>query len=119
MFRAETAWQRDSYLLTDNSWQDVRSLPGDSLTLISCLFLPCSMFGAGTAWQEIPDRLERNQLSVSLLVTLGKSIEEPVEQCTVVFALIVTEPASESVCFCGGSGGEDATPPPPLPLSFP
>ncbi len=42
------------------------------------------MFGAGTAWQEIPERLERNQLSVSLLVTLGKSIEEPVEQCTVV-----------------------------------
>jgi len=31
------------------------------------------MFGAETAWQEIPDRLERNQLSVGLLGTLGKS----------------------------------------------
>jgi hypothetical protein len=48
------------------------------------------MFGAETAWQEIPDRLERNQLSVSLLVILGKSMEKPVEPGTVVFALIVT-----------------------------
>jgi hypothetical protein len=30
-------------------------------------------------------------------------IEEPGEQCTVVVALIVTEPASE--CVCGGNGG--------------
>jgi hypothetical protein len=38
-------------------------------------------------------------------------MEEPGEQCTVVFALIVTEPASgclqcACVCVCGGGGGE-------------
>ncbi len=34
-------------------------------------------------------------------------IEEPGEQCTVVFALILTEPASECVCAgkVGGGGG--------------
>ncbi len=37
-------------------------------------------------------------------------MEEPGEQCTVVFALIVTEPDGEYVCVEGG----DATPPPPL-----
>jgi hypothetical protein len=32
---------------------------------------------------------------------VGVTIEEPGEQCTVVFALIVTEPASECVCvYC-------------------
>ncbi len=31
------------------------------------------------------------------------TMEEPEEQDTVVFALIVTEPASE--CVCGGGGG--------------
>ncbi len=33
-----------------------------------------------------------------------ESIEESGEQCTVVFASIVTEPASERVCVCGGGG---------------
>jgi hypothetical protein len=31
-----------------------------------------------------------------------KDMEEPGEQCTVVFALIVTEPARR--CVCGGGG---------------
>jgi len=31
-------------------------------------------------------------------------MEEPREQCTVVFALIVTQPAGESVCVWGGEG---------------
>jgi hypothetical protein len=39
---------------------------------------------------------------------MGLFTEDPGEQCTVVFALIVTEPASECVCKGGG-----ATPPPP------
>jgi hypothetical protein len=43
-------------------------------------------------------------------------MEEPGEQCTVVFALIVTEHASE--CVCGGGGGRNCYaplhPPPPL-----
>jgi hypothetical protein len=45
-------------------------------------------------------------------------MEEPGEQVTVVFALIVTEPACE--CVCGGGGGGRvgvATPLPPLPLA--
>ncbi len=42
-------------------------------------------------------------------------MEEPGEQCTVVFALIVTEPASECVCRGGGGGGWGAAPPPPPP----
>jgi hypothetical protein len=37
-------------------------------------------------------------------------MEEPGEHCTVVFALIVMEPAGECVC-----GGEVAKTPPPLP----
>ena len=40
----------------------------------------------------------------------GRSIGEPGEQCTVVFALIVTGPASE--CVCRGVG----SPPPPPQL---
>ncbi len=45
-------------------------------------------------------------------------IEEPREQCTVVFALIVTDPASECVCLCLWTGcreGGGATTPPCLP----
>jgi hypothetical protein len=33
----------------------------------------------------------------------GRSIGEPGEQCPVVFALLVTEPASECVCVGGGA----------------
>ncbi len=34
-------------------------------------------------------------------------MEEPGEQYTaVIFALIVTEPANECLCVCGGGGGE-------------
>jgi hypothetical protein len=39
-------------------------------------------------------------------------MEEPGNQCTVVFALIVTEPASECVCVWREAG---AAKPPPLP----
>jgi hypothetical protein len=42
------------------------------------------------------------------LLERGGIMEEPGEQCTVVFALIVTEPDGEYVCVEGG----DATPPP-------
>jgi hypothetical protein len=35
--------------------------------------------------------------------TMGGTMEEPGEQCTVVFALIGTESASE--CVVGGEGG--------------
>ncbi len=38
---------------------------------------------------------------------------EPWKQCTIVFAIIFTEPASE--CVCGGGGGD--TLPPSLPLA--
>ncbi len=38
-------------------------------------------------------------------------MEEPGEQCTVVFALIGTELASE--CVCGEGGGVVDAPPPP------
>jgi hypothetical protein len=49
-----------------------------------------------------------------MLVVLGGSMEEPGEQCTVVFALIVTELASECVSVEGGC--PDATlPSPPNP----
>jgi hypothetical protein len=41
-------------------------------------------------------------------------MEEPGEKCTVVFALIITEPASECVCF--GWGGMVAIPT-PFPLA--
>jgi hypothetical protein len=40
----------------------------------------------------------------------AETMEEPGEHCTVVFALIVMEPAGECVC-----GGEVAKTPPPLP----
>jgi hypothetical protein len=43
-------------------------------------------------------------------------MEEPGEQCTVVFTLAVTEPASECVCVCEESGGGSCIPPPFLPL---
>jgi hypothetical protein len=50
---------------------------------------------------------------------LGSTMEEPGEQCTVVFALLVTEPASD----CVNAGGEGnvgvALPPPPPPLTGP
>jgi hypothetical protein len=36
---------------------------------------------------------------------LGRVMEEPGEQCTVVFALVVTEPDSDSVCLKGGMEG--------------
>jgi hypothetical protein len=36
-------------------------------------------------------------------------VEEPGEQCTVVFALLVTEPAGE--CVCGGGGVLHPLPP--------
>jgi hypothetical protein len=72
MFGAGIAWNGGSYSLksylsgcsepnmriptTDqlfiSPWQLVQSLTGESLTLISCLFLLGSMFGAGTAWQR-------------------------------------------------------------------
>jgi hypothetical protein len=32
---------------------------------------------------------------------MSPGMEEPGKQCTAVFALIVTEPASECVCVCG------------------
>ena len=32
------------------------------------------MFGAETAWREIPHTLERHQLSANLLTTLGKRV---------------------------------------------
>ncbi len=42
-------------------------------------------------------------------------MEEPGEQCTVVFASIVTEAASGTYCVCvGGGSGDKATSPPPL-----
>jgi hypothetical protein len=41
-------------------------------------------------------------------------MEEPGEQCIVVFALIVTEPAIVSVCTWGGGGL--LTSPPPTPV---
>jgi hypothetical protein len=44
------------------------------------------------------------------------AMEEPGEQDTVVFALIVTEPASQRVCV-GGGGGAATPPPPPLASS--
>jgi hypothetical protein len=37
-------------------------------------------------------------------------MEELEEQCTVVFALIVKEPALVIVCWCVWKGREDATP---------
>ncbi len=40
-------------------------------------------------------------------------MEESGEKCTVVFALIVTEPASECMCVRGGGGGGVYEPPPP------
>jgi hypothetical protein len=41
-------------------------------------------------------------------------MEEPGEQCTVVFAPIVTVPASECyVCVCGGGAGVAIPLPPP------
>ncbi len=43
-----------------------------------------------------------------------RHMEKPDEQCTVVFALIVTEPASMCVCLCVGGGGLLH---PPLPLA--
>jgi hypothetical protein len=51
-------------------------------------------------------------------------MEEPGEQCTDVFALIVTDPASDFVCVKGwmggggggvGGGGRGGAPPPPPP----
>ncbi len=39
---------------------------------------------------------------------MHSSMEEPGEQCIVVFALIVTESASE--CVCGGGGGAAPSP---------
>ncbi len=41
-------------------------------------------------------------------------MEEPGEQCTVVVALIVPEPASECECMWRGWGGRGCDPPPPL-----
>jgi hypothetical protein len=41
-----------------------------------------------------------------------KIIEESGEHCTVVFALIVTEPVNECVCRWGGGGGVVYTPTP-------
>ncbi len=37
---------------------------------------------------------------MSLASSIVGTMEEPGEQCTVVFALIVTEPGSECVCVC-------------------
>ncbi len=37
-----------------------------------------------------------------LAASIVGTMEEPGEQCTVVFALIVTEPATECVCVWGG-----------------
>jgi len=44
--------------------------------------------------------------------TFKMAVEKSGEQCTVVFAGIVTEPASECVCVCGVEG-DMRTPPPP------
>ncbi len=44
-------------------------------------------------------------------------IDEPGEQCTFVFALIVPEPASEYVCVCGGGGGRRLHLHPSLPIT--
>ncbi len=52
--------------------------------------------------REGEDKFERKSQVVSgnkpKLLERGGIMEEPGEQCTVVFALIVTEPASECVC---------------------
>jgi hypothetical protein len=45
-------------------------------------------------------------------------MEEPGEQCTVVFALIVTGLASKCVCVCGGGGVATPSPPPPPTLTL-
>ncbi len=50
--------------------------------------------------------------------TFPYDMDEPGERCTVVFALIVTEPACNCVCGGGGEGGV-AAPPFPIPLAGP
>jgi hypothetical protein len=47
---------------------------------------------------------------------IQKYMEEPGEQCTVVFALIVKDQANEGVCVCGGGEGYRCYHPPPPPL---
>jgi hypothetical protein len=52
----------------------------------------------------------------SWVASNDETMDESGEQCTVVFALIVTKSASECVCGCGG-GNMIYTPSPPPPTS--
>ncbi len=55
--------------------------------------------------QNIRSDVRANQYDKDAhLHSASSYMEESGEQCTVVFALIVTEPASECVCEDGGGG---------------
>ncbi len=56
--------------------------------------------------RTLENKASNNHFSMASFSIYTVYHEETEEQCTVVFELIVTEPASEcSVCVCGGDGG--------------
>jgi hypothetical protein len=65
-------------------------------------------------WHPNLDRIPKRTGSTTRGLTLHRygTTEESGEHCTVVFALFVTEPASECVCVSGGRGLQYPSPHP-------
>jgi hypothetical protein len=61
--------------------------------------------GRGSIFWKTPDTALYSTCKYTCKYFVDLTIEEPGEQCTVVFALIVTEPASQCECVVGGGGG--------------
>ncbi len=74
---------------------------------LHCLCVESFLHTVLSTKEQIPERRTiLRRLCLLSKTSWSQPVEEPGEHCTVVFALIVTEPAGEcSVCVCAGGGG--------------
>ncbi len=80
---------------------------------LHCLCVESFLHTVLATKEQIPERRRIfRRLCLLSKTSWCQPVEEPGEQCTVVFALIVTEPAGE--CMCVGGGGCYIYPPSPL-----